>query len=275
MRLHAAGKRSDVLRGRVIAHDGGIGFVIQYSGEKTKVDLATVYLGAGGDTVYAVTQPVRSGTDDKSRQAWRLACRKWREYVPLFTPSAGEPTSEARYWRVRDGAATPCPVKPGVWRTPRPWTSRISRTRDEWAETYAAMYPKFPRRCRLFVTRLRKALAHGPEATASPVGDGGEFVGSRHLPSTFVRQRGPRLCVCTAPTATQDSRRLWVKIWMHDLESRTHHHVDGDYGYKHNQFYAVEEGKTWTDVMRWKCRKDAIVGIQEWVLGCIHIPGPG
>jgi hypothetical protein len=92
-----------------------------------------------------------------------------------------------------------------------------------------------------------------------------------HIP--FV---GASLHVCTAPTPRKDGKRLLIKVGPYTDEGRTHHHVDRDYARKHSQFFAVEEGESWRNGgMRWKCRKDAIIGIKEWVLGDIYIPGPG
>lgn len=265
LRLCRKGTRSHVLYGCVAVNRKDPFIQICYSSKKARVVLATVGRGSDGDTVYTVHGVgLRAKTPEEA-----MAIRKWKQYVTVFTPSDGTRVAKnaCQHWRVRDGVATPCVLKPGTWKhSPR----GIDVPTEKWAATYAASFPNFTRRCRVFATRLRKALEGGPPSVVSLL----QPPWSEQSP-LFMSRKGAFLHVCTPPTATQDGRRLLVCVDMHDGESRRHHHVDGDYAVKHSQFLALEDGKRWADLMRWKCSKDAIVGIQEWVLGCIHIPGPG
>jgi hypothetical protein len=270
LRLHGAGKRSHRLYNCIAVNRHDPYIQIVYCAKSLRVVLATVGRGSNGDTVYTVPGMGSRGKTPESA----AAIRKWRQYVPVFTPCDGKPFAAGtfRHWRVRDGVATWCERKPGTWmHVPR----SVDVTPDKWADVNAKMYPNFPRRCKFFATRLRKALAAGPPAVMSLL----SLRSSRDTNPLWnivcAHGDGPRLSVCTPPTATQDGRRLLVTVLLHDKDSRQHHHIDGDYGIKHNQFIALEDGKALRgNCLRWKCSKDAIAGIAEWIIGDNYIPGP-
>lgn len=244
---------------------------IAYYTDRITVPLARVYRAADGASVYWVLPPPDLHRRRKDYWIYKRTADIWKRYIRVFTPYDAprvfsHPT--LRYL-VSGGVATPVSEMPGCWQSfPR---GTVALEPGQWATEFlrsARKYHTVTRRARVFATRLRKTLEDGPP-TVTQVFD--PLHGDRaHIP--FV---GAQLHVCTAPTRTQRGKRLLIKVGPYDDAGRTHHHVDGDYARKHSQFFAVEEGKSWRDGgMRWKCSKDAIAGITEWILGDLYIPGP-
>jgi hypothetical protein len=82
--------------------------------------------------------------------------------------------------------------------------------------------------------------------------------------------------VCVAPSSRAQSVKLVLIVSNHDLASRRHFGVDGDFGIRHSQVWGVEmTGAGWnrTDPIKWKSTRDAVVGVKEWVMNSIYIPG--
>ena len=255
--------------------------LLRYESKQFSFDLARVYRASGGDTVYEVcgvgfhpAATIAAAKDKRAKQMalWRKA---WRRYAPMFTPvEEGGPTlgAVAVYYRLHDGVATPCgrvdntgPDRTGVWLSRTVVYS--SPTPAEWAAEYPA-YPNFPRRAAVFYTRLRKEVVDAGIGEAKPMR--GEPMGWRGEPGP-----GLRFEVCSPPSRHRNGRRLLVSMAMYDKEGREFHHVDGDYAPQHSQFFALEDGKSRAEMVRWKCVADALVGIKEWIIGDIYIPGPG
>lgn len=268
------GKHKPSLYGNVCAEFTtdrmGPGFRIRYVGKDTQFTIAHVYRSSEG-TLYEVHGIGKARNKPQVRRAISL----WTKYAPAFTPHS-PPTrlydkDKARYLLL-DGVTTNITrhQPPGIWQTmPR---AMVPTKGEEWGNGGSwnnfRSFQNFPRRCRLFATRLRKALEE----------EGLGVVQLRHSaawPQHWGIPAGNALHVCTPPHGTHSGRRLVVQIAMHDANSRTFHHVDGDYAIKHCQFFALEGGKTMSDMLRWKCSKDAINGIKEWIIGDIYIPGPG
>jgi hypothetical protein len=254
---------------RVEAHAGYSALFICYDGKPVSYRIAEVHSVAGGDTLYRVLR-----APDEVRKATPAVRAKWRKYVTMFTPRTVKGrvlrSDHARWYRIRNGTATEMADVPrdAVSWLPRnrslllPKSSRP--TSQQWVQGNE-QYPKFARRSLRFVSDLRKALATGPKAELQLIYQ------SEKPHSTYFHARRLYLHVCLPPTERSPSKRLIVGIAMHDKESRTHFHVDGDYAIKHCQFDAYDCGtKEWT---RWPCRRDAIIGIKEWVMSSIYIPG--
>jgi len=127
-------------------------------------------------------------------------------------------------------------------------------------------FPKFLARSKRFANDLQKRLADGPTAVVQLL--------HRNEGTRFSNQKGLQLHVCLPPTRTREGKRLVIQGSMYDKESRQFHHADGDYAPRHSQYFAWQQGDPKSQVMRWKCGKDALNGIVEWVLSSIHIPGP-
>jgi hypothetical protein len=250
------------------------GVSIRYKPKRMDMSLvlAYVYRAADGATLYVVPGLGKS-RNKKPEVRQRIAA--WKRLVPAFTPHDGSRLLQHEYamYLLKDGQANrldkPVPIwlsDPKAWC----WDARAWKQGEAHGNNWGRLYPLFPRRCLLFATRLRKALQDGPacEVQLTKWHGWGDHWGG---------PKGNSLTVCTPPAGGRDGRSLTVHIAMHSSESRSFHNVDGDYGCKHCQFFAGEGMMTLVNkkLMRWKCRKDAIVGIQEWVLGCIHIPGPG
>lgn len=259
--------------------------ILKYVSKQFSFDLARVYRASGGDTVYevcgvgfhpaaCVAVGLAAAAKDKRAKQMAFWRKAWRRYAPMFTPVEPATTLGAItvYYRLHDGVATPCgrvdntgPDSQGVWLSRTAVYS--SPTPAEWAAEYTA-YPNFPRRAAVFYTRLRKEVVDAGIGEAKPM---------RDEPMGWHGEPGPglRFEVCSPPSRHRNGRRLLVSMAMYDREGRRFHHVDGDYAPQHSQFFAREEGKSRAETVRWKCVADALVGIKEWIIGDIYIPGPG
>jgi hypothetical protein len=244
------------------------GIDIVYRGKHGNIRLATVYRLLDGDTMYTV---YGIGKQRNKSKVLRHQIELWKRYAPAFTPQTTRLyAGAAQHYLVRDGTVTPLASPLGTWLTvpstmvpkPREWSWGGANNRFKFRSLQ-----NFPRRCLLFATRLRKSLAE----------DGQGEVQLRHWHDwgNHWRPEGNTLHVCTPPSTRRDGRQLVVHIAMHDSESRHYHHIDGDWGLKHCQFFALERGKDKSHMLRWKCARDAINGIKEWIIGDIYIPGPG
>ena len=239
------------------------------------IPLASVFALSDGDTGYIVRGV---GKNRNNTEEDRAAIRIWQRYVGVFTPHRPPIRFAAsflqRYRVSQDGVSSDGYVHPsaahplfaGCW-----WTMPTANRPDwhrwlyGWGDEYKT-YPKYLARSRRFANDLRKRLAGGPTAVVQLL--------HRNEGNRFHGREGLQLHVCLPPTRTTDGKRLVIQGSMHDLESRQFHHVDGDYGPRHSQYFAWLQDNPKSKVMRWKCGKDALTGIVEWVLGSIHIPGP-
>jgi hypothetical protein len=231
--------------------------------------IAEVHSIAGGDTLYRVL-----GATDEIRKSTPAARAKWRKYVTMFTPRTVEGrvlrSDPARWYRIRNGTATE------IAEVPRDAVSWLPRNRSlllpkssrptpqQWVQGLE-QYPKFVRRSLRFARDLRKALADGIKADM-------QLIEKHEMQiNRLFHANGLFLHVCLPATEQARSKRLVVGIGMHDKESRAHFQVDGDYGIKHCQLEAYDADTK--NEYRWPCRRDAIVGIKEWVMSSIYIPG--
>lgn len=268
-------------------------FSIRYYGKRLAVTLARVYRASDGDTlyeVYGVGHPAaadRALSKHRDKRAKELAMwrKVWRKYAPMFTPV--EPDAKlgaiTACYRMQGGVAIPCGGPAGT--TPRSldpqgvWLARPQcwqQKREVWAAPFKdkliGLMEKggFARRGKLFFTRLKKELADEKIGVVQMVWDHEcEMLGA------IWKEAGLCLSVCTPPSRTRNGRRLVIKMAPYSPDARKHHHVDGDFAYKNAQFFALEDGAKRSEMLRWKCAKDAIAGIKEWVIGDIYIPGPG
>lgn len=241
---------------------------VSYTGKRCAFNIAHVHRGYDGSTVYHVLGIGAA----RNKPSMRRNIDLWMRYAPVFTPlDPGERlcSGSGVWYRLHNGEITRLHSRPGLWLS---WPSTGRPSPDQWmaGNKHVATFPNFQRRCRLFATRLKKSLADLPDSVMQLIMNG-------EHPPPYIMPGGPgvELQVFTPPTEWQDGRALTVKMCMHDVESRHFHHVDGDFGMAHNQFFALEIGKKLHDMLRWKCSKDAIVGIKEWIIGDIYIPGPG
>jgi len=243
------------------------GIDIVYRGRHGTIRLATVFRLLDG-TMYTVHG---IGKQRNKSKLLRHQIELWKRYAPAFTPQTTRLYGqEEKHYLLRDSQVTPLGEPLGAWLTmpstmvpkPREWSWGGANNRFKFRSLQ-----NFPRRCKLFATRLRKSLAE----------DGQGEVQLRHWHDwgNHWRPEGNTLHVCTPPSTRRDGRQLVVHIAMHDAESRHYHHIDGDWGLKHCQFFALERGKDRSNMLRWKCARDAINGIKEWIIGDIYIPGPG
>lgn len=268
-----AGRGLAQLYGNVSATSGltermGSGMRIYYNGKHTIVTLADLYRTRDG-TLYEVHG---TGRERNTKPSVVRAIEAWKRYIPAFTPHDSSRRlyeGDRAYYLLRDGAVTEVDDGVGIWKTmPRYMVPKS----EDWAVGGShhnfRNLQNFPRRCRLFATRLRKSLEEDKLGVV-------QLRNCTDWPMHWRMPEGNALHVCTPPTERQNGRRLVVLIAMHEAESRRFHHVDGDYGIKHCQFWAIEQGKTRDTALRWKCSRDAINGIREWIFGDIYIPGPG
>lgn len=243
------------------------GIDIVYRGRHGTIRLATVTRLLDG-TMYTVHG---IGKRRNKSKITRHQIELWKRYAPAFTPQTTRLYGgEAKHYLVRDGTVTPLDAPLGAWLTVHSWMVPKPR---EWSwgganhQHQFRTLQNFPRRCLLFATRLRKSLAED--------GQGEVQLRHGHGWGSFWRPAGNTLHVCTPPSTQRDGRQLVVHIAMHDSESRHYHHIDGDWGLAHCQFFALASGKDKSQMLRWKCARDAINGIKEWIIGDIYIPGPG
>lgn len=243
------------------------GFVIEYRRRATCVPIARVFRGCDGGTVYMLEG---IGQEDDSRRILRRV-RIWMRYAPLVTPyPVNKRLYEGRqaYFIIRRGIATRCPQPPGVWRARTFATAGGITAWSHGPEKTFHSYPNYTRRCRVFAVRLRQTLVAGPSCVVQLVPMAGWWGLNGRCAGNVVQ-------VCTAPSAMRNGRRLVVRIAMHDAVSKRLHGIDTDYAVRHCHFEAsepdVEDGET----LHWKCARDAIEGIVEWVLAGVAVPGPG
>lgn len=269
-------------------------FAIRYLGERLRVTLARVYRASDGDTlyeVYGVGHPAaadRALSKDRDKRTKELALwrKVWRQYAPMFTPIP--PTARLgaiiACYRVHGEVAVPCgpPAVPG---RPAPGTQGVwlarpqcyQQKRDVWSAEFARRLigtmekGGFARLGWRFFNRLKKEIGSENMGVVQLVWD-------HECDSLGSRWKQPGLCVsvCTPPSRTRNGRRLVVKMAAYDTQSdRQFHRADGDFALKNAQFFALEDGAKRSEMLRWRCVKDAIVGIKEWIIGDIYIPGPG
>lgn len=239
------------------------------------IRLASVFALSDGDTGYIVRGigKIRNNTEED-----HATIKIWQRYVGIFTPHS-PPIRMAEGWSMsyrvgREGTSTDGtavksmahPIMAGCW-----WSLPAANRPDwqRWKYAYEdefKTFPKFLARSTRFASDLRKRLADGPTSVVQLL--------HRNEGARFPNQKGLQLHVCLPPTRTKEGKRLVIQASMHDKESRQFHHVDGDYAPRHSQYIAWEQGNPKSQVLRWKCGKDALNGIVEWTLGSIHIPGP-
>lgn len=238
------------------------------------MDIATVTSVAGGDTLYTVVGCGR-GTLARNHRTHRFT---WRRLARRLTPYDGlKCKGEWGYLVKKDGRFEYLP--PGT-DGPRPSllypSSLLPNGPTAWGSDYAKVssYPNFIDRAKRFARALRVAVD-------GQFGARVQLLWARHA-ATYRPTNGPSiwLHVCLEPHATQDAKRLLIAIAMHDEASRRFFRVSGDYGKRHCQFlatdldaYDMQRGGSYYKY-RWKCQADAIIGIKEWVLGSLYIPGP-
>jgi hypothetical protein len=217
-----------------------------------RVVIASVYRGADGDTVYCVpAPPPRRGKHAHKQLA------AWKRCVSALTPHHPDsiPQGVETWYRIRDGESHECTSKPGVWKHFPRGTAMLSARETKESGLYAAFWS---RRCTLLAFRLKKALDGLTPTEIQPYDSGTEIL------------------VCTAPTASHDGKRLVVYGSKHDDESRQYFQIDDAYAAMNSEYRGLEDHwRRWNPDFRWKSGRDSFNGIMEWVLGCIHIPGPG
>ena len=244
--------------------------------KEVSVVLAQVYALHGGATGYVV--PGVGKVSNKTPIDKAMA-RIWRKYVGVFTPHDPKhrlPDRQHAVYRLLNGVVTPWRWSStgrspeGCWLTlptcnrPKPslWAKGVTHRKD------FTNFPKFRARSTRFARDLKKSLADGPTAVMQYLLQSECTVTAQFLAD------GVDLQVCLPPTRTTQGKRLVVRAAMHTQESRQYFHVDGDYTPRHSQYMCWEHGTPRMQLMRWKCGKEALIGIKEWVLSSIHIPGP-
>lgn len=269
-------------------------FAIRYLGERLRVTLARIYRASEGDTLYEVygvghaAAADRALPKDRDKRTKVLALwrKAWKQYAPMFTPVAHDEKLGAitACYRVQGGFVLPCgppavPGRPatdpqGVWLA-RPMCYHPKRAvwEADFARRLIGTMEKggFARLGWRFFNRLKKEIGNENMGVVQLVLD-------HECDALGSRWKQPGLCfgVCTPPSRSRNGRRLVVKMAAYDTPSdRQFHHADGDFALTNAQFYALEDGAKRSEMLRWRCVKDAINGIKEWVIGDIYIPGPG
>lgn len=247
----------------------GAGLSIRYVGSDRTPGFmpATVYKIAGGDTMYRVSGVDKDSRKDKRRRAL------YRDVVHRFTPRVivGRVPADSEWFRIHDGVARPMPAPKEVRNVPvncsLAYASVTRPSCKEWLAEHQTHHPKLCGRARSFYVRLRKALQDGLPCTV-------QLVRPLEVPIWARRSSSPTLHVCLPPSEREPSRRLFVAVSNHDLYSRRHFGVDGDFGHRHAQVIGMTpKGVSGWEELRWKSTRDAIVGVKEWVMNSVYIPG--
>lgn len=258
----------------------GLGLALRHVSSEgdQQFEFARVFKVAGGDTLYRVygLEKEKARNPDL-RKVYRRAVRYFTPRdIAGKTPTAGN----AEWFRVRNGAAQFVPsVETFPNGEPRNcWLGFHSITRpaiDTWLNKWKEQHPRLCKRAHSFYVRLRRALKDGLPCTV-------QVIKPSEVPSSLrYAQQGPALHVCVPPTERGPTKRLVLVVANYDLDSRRHFGVDGDFGHRHAQVWgaAVGGGHTLSavaskeDMCRWRSTREAIVGVQEWIMGSIHIPG--
>jgi len=246
----------------------GVGLSLRHVGNYG-FEFARVYKVAGGDTVYSVFGLAK---DKHSKERTRGV---YRRAVTRFTPhdiTGKTPTFHVGYFRVHDGVARTVPA-PDSFANGEPrncWLGFHSATRpsyDQWLSSWKEYHPRLCNRARSFYVRLRRELKDGLPCTVQLLKYGERPRGGVYPPN------GPALHVCVPPTERGRISKLVLVVHNHDLDSRRHFGVDGDFGHKHSQVWGASVCGGKDEVFRWKSTRDAIVGVKEWVMNSVYIPG--
>lgn len=233
--------------------------------KNAEVPIANVYDLSDGESGYVIQSNLRltrplEGIDRAKRKIWK-------RYVRAFTPYDGTRLlwrdKRAPQYRVKqheDGSTqatyvgTSHDILFGVWGTRTVAPERFDKDK-------VARYPRFYARCRRFFNDLRKGLKDGPECRVEMY-DATMYDGQ---PKVIVNAYLP-------PTRTQESKCLRIYACIHKPESRRRFGISVDWAKMHSHYMA---GELHTDkAFEWKCGKDALAGVTEWVLSSLHIPGP-
>lgn len=254
----------------------GVGFALRSVSENDQhgFEFARIYRAAGGDTIYRVL-----GLDkDKAKHARVRAV--YRRAVGRFTPHdivGKTPTTTCGQWfRVHDGEARSIRIPDHATDgTPlNCWLGFHPVTRPayaKWLSRWQEQHPRLCNRARSFYVRLRRELKDGLPCTVQIIND-------LEVPrGMWYRPNGPAMHVCVPPTDRGRSQKLVLVVHNHDLSSRRHFGVDGDFGHRHAQVWGAVVDAAFSghkpEVLRWKSTRDAIVGVKEWVMNSVYIPG--
>lgn len=254
----------------------GVGLALRHVSDNGEqgFEFARVYKAAGGDTMYRVL-----GLDKHKAKSGRLR-GIYRRAVCRFTPHdivGRTPTSTVGAWfRVHDGVSrtiripdhatdgTPTNCCLAFHSTTRP-------TYDQWLRKWKEQHPRLCDRARAFYVRLRRELRDSLPCTV-------QIIKELECPrGMWFRPNGPALHVCVPPTERGRVQKLVLVVHNHDLESRRHFGVDGDFGARHAQVWGAAVDASFSghkpEMFRWRSTKDAIVGVKEWVMNSVYIPG--
>lgn len=249
--MHVVAHRQPYLRLVTVGSDGKHGYTLAY-----------IWRVAGGDTTYAVAPP----SDDlrrspQGRAMYRTDCKR-------FTPRVivGRTPKDWAWYRIHNGEARA--IDPASVRDGPPNSSlllpRCTRpSYADWTQPYVAHYPKLCGRAKAFYTRLRRELKDGPACTV-------QLIHRDECGPGLFHPNGMHLHVVMPPTERGRSPRLLASVLNHDQYSRRRFHIDGDFAARHARVIGKDAGK---DELQWRSTKDAIVGIKEWVMANIYIPG--
>lgn len=252
--LHAVARGNHYIRLARVGSGGTVGHTLAY-----------IWKVAGGDTVYCVTDP--PAESKRARAVYRADCKR-------FTPREikGRTAKGYAWYRIHDGVSRPtAPASVGdgppsasllLPRCTRPsyaeWTQPEGYRETDWK----SHFPKLCNRAKAFFTRLRRELKDGPACTV-------QLLRSGETPGWFTRS-ALHMQVVMPPTERARSPRLFVAVCNHDKHSRTHFHIDGDFAIRHAYVIGADAAR---NEQHWRSTRDAIVGIKEWVMANIYIPG--
>lgn len=248
--MHVVAHRQPYLRLVQVGSDGKHGFTLAY-----------VWRVAGGDTTYLVAPPSEDlRRSPEGRAMYRRDCKRF-----TLRAIVGRTPKDWAWYRIHNGEARPtaaASVREGPANCSLLLPRCASPSYAEWTQPYVAHHPKLCGRAKAFFTRLRRELKDGPACTV-------QLISRYEWPGLF-HPNGLYMQVVMAPTERSRSPRLCLAVCNHDKFTRMRFHIDGDFAVRHAYIIGKDAGK---DELQWRSTKDAVVGVKEWVMANIYIPG--
>lgn len=255
--------------------------------------LASIGQSTGGNTMYRleITRELRNWmpkrarhrragrTDPPGYKEWRDFAERLTPYVRPAKPSADEVQLSHLYLAQKDGSFVCVPESECKrYVLDRMPLACMEPTSKAWVSG-SPSDRAFSLRHRRFAHRLKRELAD----LAGSVRRFGFHPG-------YERGHPPIICVAPVGREYHEQKMLVLELTQHDDYSRRWFHADGDYTRRHilvrgtqfndhpswwrrPKFWDYPGSAPCKGTYIWPCANDAVVGIKEWLMDQLHIPG--